>query len=742
VSDTAPFSNQSRRLRTTTIIVVLIGLVALGVLTLAVSWLDSLAVERHRLNFNDEQAAITNVASSALEEILNEAFMERTQLAADELTPLLAQEATSPIALRLVLDNHGRLERTPLVLLDASGEVLAQRLYAPIEAIADIPDFDAIVARTLADPALAQNNQTQLNVVPFGDGFALVIVRPLIWNSQVLGLLVAFGDLEEPLNRFVGPISAGRLGTALVIDSGGVVIFATDKANVGRDLLAGLQGRVQAAASVRRMLNEPEGAGDLIMFEDGEDITLLTSWNHVAVGDEEFILALTAPDDVVDVNLSELRLQYVVGGSILLPTLILLGWVLSRARQRTLKDTAETLQAEVARRSAELRASETRFRALIEESIQGVMIHRDDTILFCNQAYADMHGYPNPESVVALQSVARLEAPDERERLAGYGRARQAGGSVPARYEYRGLRHDGLEFWLENRVSLVEWEDGRALQSIVVDITQRKRAEQELVAANLKLEHANQAISRFVSSMSHELRTPLNAIIGFSETIQAEILGPLGNERYKEYIGDIHFSGKHLLGLINEILDLAKMEQGELQLEDDEIDIGDMTAATLRLMTPMAEKGDVNLVSDIQDDLPMLHADERSVRQVLFNLLSNAVKFTKPGGTVATKAVIDKNGDLVIAVADSGIGIPPEILDRITEPFVQAKTSKQRQGTGLGLAIVKALVELHGGTLNLTSVVGEGTTVTATWPARRLFREGEDPKQPRQVVEDEFIASH
>jgi two-component system cell cycle sensor histidine kinase PleC len=426
----------------------------------------------------------------------------------------------------------------------------------------------------------------------------------------------------------------------------------------------------------------------------------------------------------VDVNLSELRLQYVVAGVILLATLIILGFVLARARQRDLEQTAITLQEEVDRRSAELRASESRFRSLVEASIQGVMIHRDNKILFCNNAYADIHGFSDPDSVIALEEVSRLEAPDERDRLASYGKARQAGGNVPARYAYRGLRHDGSEIWLENRLSIVDWEDGRALQSIVVDISQRKRAEQELVAANLKLEHANQAKSRFMSSMSHELRTPLNAIIGFSETMQAEILGPIDNARYKEYINDIHFSGKHLLGLINEILDIAKIEQGELQLTDDDIDIGEMTAATIRLMDPLAQKGEVTLASDLQDNLPMLRADERSVRQILFNLLSNAVKFTDPGGTVSTIARINQAGDLVIQVADDGIGIPPDILDRITEPFVQAKTTKQAQGTGLGLAIVKALVELHGGTLELESELGKGTTVTATWPRRRLFSKG------------------
>ncbi len=168
----------------------------------------------------------------------------------------------------------------------------------------------------------------------------------------------------------------------------------------------------------------------------------------------------------------------------------------------------------------------------------------------------------------------------------------------------------------------------------MVDISQRKRTEQELVAANLKLEHTNQAKFRFMSSMSHELRTQLNAIIGFSETMQAESPDPIGNDRYKEYINDIHFSGNYLLGLINEVLDIAKIEQGELQLTDDDGDIGEMTAATIRLMDPMAQKGEVNL----EENLPMLHAEERSVRQVLFNLLSNVVKFTEPGGTVSTLA--------------------------------------------------------------------------------------------------------
>ncbi|MBT5434483.1 MAG: PAS domain-containing protein [Rhodospirillaceae bacterium] len=175
------------------------------------------------------------------------------------------------------------------------------------------------------------------------------------------------------------------------------------------------------------MLTEPSGAGDLIMFDDGRDERLMTSWSHVPVGDKTLVLALTAPDDVVDTNLSELRLQYVVAGVILLATLIVLGLMLSRARQRNLKETTITLQQDVERRSAKLRTSESRFRMLIEESIQGVMIHRNNQILFCNNAYGDILGYPNPQSVVALCDVEKLEAPHERDRLGAYGKARQAG---------------------------------------------------------------------------------------------------------------------------------------------------------------------------------------------------------------------------------------------------------------------------------------------------------------------------
>ncbi|MDA1073080.1 MAG: ATP-binding protein [Proteobacteria bacterium] len=487
-----------------------------------------------------------------------------------------------------------------------------------------------------------------------------------------------------------------------------------------RNLIAGMSGD-EAIATARRMLREPEGSGNISAIDPEDDTPRITSWDSVPLLDQRLIVLLSAPDDIVAVNLSELRMQYVVAGVILLVTLVILGFVLVRARQRGLQDLAEALRLEVDRRSAELRASESRFRSLVEGSIQGIVIHRDGRMLFANKAYADIHGYPDPESVVALGQLELMIAPDERERVTGFNQAHLAGSTTPSRYEFRGLKSDGHEIWLENRVSIVDWEGGHALQSIVVDITERKRAEQELVSANLKLEHANQAKSEFLSRMSHELRTPLNAIIGFSETMKTEILGPIQNDRYKEYVSNIHFSGSHLLTLINDVLDVAKIEQGEFRLSDDVVEVAEIVGATVRLMEPMAERGEVRLTADIAQGLPNLRADRRSVRQMLFNLLSNSVKFTEPGGEVATRAFMNPQGELVIQVADTGIGIPPEILGRITDPFVQAKTSKQHQGSGLGLAIVKALVELHGGSMTIESELGKGTVVTGVFPRSRVL---------------------
>jgi signal transduction histidine kinase len=242
----------------------------------------------------------------------------------------------------------------------------------------------------------------------------------------------------------------------------------------------------------------------------------------------------------------------------------------------------------------------------------------------------------------------------------------------------------------------------------------------DLVRAHADTEAASRAKSEFLANMGHELRTPLNAIIGFAEVIELETFGPIG-PRYREYATDIHGSGRHLLQVINDILDLAKVESGKMQLHEVRIDAAVLMQGCVRLIKPRAAKGNIRLLMDFDPHLPVLLADEARLRQIGLNLLSNAVKFTKAGGRVSVSTTVNPEGGIVIAVTDTGIGMTPEEIIVALEPFRQVMTSQSRtnEGTGLGLPLTKTLVELHGGRLDIASVPGRGTTVSVTFPSAR-----------------------
>jgi signal transduction histidine kinase len=222
--------------------------------------------------------------------------------------------------------------------------------------------------------------------------------------------------------------------------------------------------------------------------------------------------------------------------------------------------------------------------------------------------------------------------------------------------------------------------------------------------------------------MSHELRTPLNAILGFSEVIQNELFGPIGNQRYQEYLDDIITSGRHLLDLINEILDLAKIEAGKADIYEENLPIRELIDACLRLVKERAMTSRVVITTRLGDGLPTLRADESMLKKILLNLLSNAVKFTPPGGEVVIEARPDDDGALLLVIADNGIGIAEKDQARVFEYFVQVDGALNRKyvGTGLGLPLAKSLTELHGGTIRLESSLGAGTSVTVRFPAMRV----------------------
>jgi two-component system cell cycle sensor histidine kinase PleC len=240
--------------------------------------------------------------------------------------------------------------------------------------------------------------------------------------------------------------------------------------------------------------------------------------------------------------------------------------------------------------------------------------------------------------------------------------------------------------------------------------------------ARERAEAASRAKSEFLANMSHELRTPLNAIIGFSEMIQTNLFGANGI-RNVEYAGLIHQSGHHLLALINDILDLAKIEAGGWELHETEVDLRQLVARVVEVMTAKAEAGRLLLVTDVAPSLQDLRADERALTQILLNLLSNAIKFTQPHGQVTVFAKTAPDGGVAFGVKDTGLGIAQDDLARVFQNFGQGRHDVVTvdKGTGLGLPIVKGLVEAHGGRIELTSRVGEGTCVTVTFPAERIW---------------------
>jgi signal transduction histidine kinase len=241
----------------------------------------------------------------------------------------------------------------------------------------------------------------------------------------------------------------------------------------------------------------------------------------------------------------------------------------------------------------------------------------------------------------------------------------------------------------------------------------------QLAMARDEAEYANRCKSRFLASASHELRTPLNAIIGFSEIIMSERFGPPGNRRYSEYVRDIHQSGTHLLGIINDILDLSKLEAGAVAVGTKvEVNLDELIRDCRKTVTVMAEETSV----DVQFEAGRAHitaiANERMVRQILLNLLSNAIKFTPGGGQVWIGLDLEDNGDVKVNVRDTGVGMTPEDVRAAIQPFAQFNSELQRkyQGTGLGLSLVKAMVEAHGGVLTIESVPKKGTSVSFTLP--------------------------
>jgi two-component system cell cycle sensor histidine kinase PleC len=343
-----------------------------------------------------------------------------------------------------------------------------------------------------------------------------------------------------------------------------------------------------------------------------------------------------------------------------------------------------------------------------------LLVDRSGRISSINRAALGIFGQSEHELLgQPFVMLFQSEPEGALERELGLFTSCRNGSANAVEHNATGRRADGKSFPAELRLVPIE----PTMRGHVLAIVQDLSREADLRAAKEAAESASRSKSAFLANMSHELRTPLNAIIGFSEVLTGELLGPCGSPKYLEYAQHIKESGDHLLELINHILDLSRIEIGRYELHKEWAQGDELVKDALRFVVLAAQHARVSLEREIDSEIAPAFLDRRAVRQVLLNLLSNAIKFTPPDGVVTARVGCD-SGDLVIAVADNGIGIPANEIARLGRPFEQVASPLERahQGTGLGLAISRGLVEMHGGRLQIASEAGRGTTVTVRIP--------------------------
>ena len=355
-----------------------------------------------------------------------------------------------------------------------------------------------------------------------------------------------------------------------------------------------------------------------------------------------------------------------------------------------------------------------------------IVIGTDQCIQVFNRGAERVFGYTSEEVIGRSFEILIPESlrPAHGRHVRNFEAGLEDAKFMSERGEISGLKKGGEVFPAIASISKLRLKGDLIFTVMLHDVTERKRAEREVLEAKEAAELADRAKSEFLANMSHELRTPLNAILGFAQMIQAQTLGSDQAERYIQYAGDIYGSGNHLLAIINDILDLSKIEAGKVTLDESDLQIDDVVETALRLVRGRAADGELELTVDIAAETAAkkLRTDQRMVRQMLLNLLSNAIKFTPLGGSVQLNAQQCADGSLAFCVSDSGVGMAPEDIPLALSTFGQVESALTRsaEGTGLGLPLVASLVELHGGTLTLDSQAGIGTRATITFPQDRL----------------------
>ena len=385
----------------------------------------------------------------------------------------------------------------------------------------------------------------------------------------------------------------------------------------------------------------------------------------------------------------------------------------SLARRNQIEQLLQTLQDEAS------------YHAFVDSALEGFFRStRNGRYLIVNPALARIYGYDSPDQVRAeLTDIGQSLYVDASRRGEFEQLISETG--IVKDFVSQIRQRDGTLIWISENARTVTDEDGQFLfyEGTVEDISLARASEEAMRRALSETQEAARAKAAFLAAMSHELKTPLNAVIGFSDLMRQQLFGPIGEERYRGYITDIHENGRRLLTMINDILDLSRIEGRLLDLEEDTVNVQDAVTVVCNAM--LEGKPDAPQIGiDIPADLPLLKADARRLHQILSHLLSNAVKFTASEGHISIRALLAANGTLAITIADSGIGMDPERIEYALEPFKQldSRLARRFEGVGLGLPLANALVKAHDGTLMVESAPGKGTIVTVSFPPERTIK--------------------
>jgi PAS domain S-box-containing protein len=379
----------------------------------------------------------------------------------------------------------------------------------------------------------------------------------------------------------------------------------------------------------------------------------------------------------------------------------------------------KALELDLARRNAEL----AELTAILNTATDGVVtLDERGRLLSMNSAAEALFGYDQNE--VVGEPVTLLLAGESHGPALDYLEGLNGGGVASVMNDGRevlGRVRQGGTITLSMTMGRIREGRNAKFCAVLRDMTAWKKVESDLTAAKKAAEAASTQKSDILAKISHEIRTPLNAIIGFSEVMSSESFGPIGNDRYKEYLGDIRDSGNYVISLVNDLLDLAKIEAGRLDLDFVSVSLNDIATSAVALLQPEAARGRVVLRTGLTQKLPPVVADQRSLRQIVINLLSNAVKFTDAGGQVIVSTALGDRGEALLRVRDTGIGMDEKELKLALEPFRQVPNTRKAGGTGLGLPLTKALIEANRGEMLMTSVKGEGTLVEVVFPPQRVL---------------------